>query len=379
MIKDRPQKKAAAKFCAAQGIVPFLEVVVTSQTGLEEVPFNITDIDVLGIDVGRSGKLQRVLFDCKTEWRLSGINRALWAGGLKSFVSADRAFIIQKKAVPYSHKLAASTFNVDIHTETTFDLYANSITVDFARDVTYLDNLDAWDTFGAISKQYSVLRELISRCSAEYALEGSGPRGVRHGLSALIKSAPELDPAKPHHRFLFGTFLSGFLLALTLCTSALKDIFQFSMERGDFERTVRYFIWEGRDNYLSRRGMKAALDRVRGQESSAEFDLPGWDKFLAIMRSFLDAPDALTTLAFLAKEIAFRRIGAPRPEPDEHLRELFKSNNRARQFIFTTAEYLVSAAALPKEFSKALEADINGLVSPSAPSPSSEQPVTRLI
>ena len=41
MIKDKAQKRLAAKFCAAQGIVPFLEVVVRSQAGLENWPVDI--------------------------------------------------------------------------------------------------------------------------------------------------------------------------------------------------------------------------------------------------------------------------------------------------------------------------------------------------
>ena len=140
MIKDRAQKKLAAKFCAAQGIVPFAEVVVSAQTGLEESTVAITDVDVLGVDLGRAGVVQRLLFDCKTARKQSGINRALWAGGLKSLVHADRVFVSQKKESPYSHKLAANTFNVHIHSEDSFARYANAIAPAFSRDITYLDD-----------------------------------------------------------------------------------------------------------------------------------------------------------------------------------------------------------------------------------------------
>ena len=36
MIKDKAQKRLAAKFCGAQGVVPFLEVAVRSLAGLED-------------------------------------------------------------------------------------------------------------------------------------------------------------------------------------------------------------------------------------------------------------------------------------------------------------------------------------------------------
>src|SRR5260370_10631077 len=117
MIKDKAQKKLAAKFCAAQGIVPFVEVLVRSPTDLEDTPANITDIDVLGLDLGRAGMSRRLIFDCKTLAKISPINRALWANGLKALVGDDRAYMIQKREALYSHKLAADEINVSIHSE----------------------------------------------------------------------------------------------------------------------------------------------------------------------------------------------------------------------------------------------------------------------
>lgn len=369
MIKDKAQKKLAAKLCAAQGIVPFLEVVIRSQTGLEDSPTDITDVDVLGIDLGRAGTVQRVLFDCKTASKLSAINRALWAGGLKGLVAADRAYIIQKREAPYSHKLAAHTLAVSIYSEESFVRYAQSLTIDFARDISYLDNVDVWDALVGLRQSQPNLTDLLLYITTHAALERSGPKGIRTGLSALLKVGPELDPRKPLHRLLFGNCLSGFLIFCSLSITSLMEIFQFSMEKDDFERTVRYFVWEGRDNYVNRRQMKAALDKAKGESTATEFDLPEWNRFLKIVRSFLDAPEALAALPFLAKEIAFRGVAGPRREPDDHLRRLFQMNNRARQFMFATASYLVHATKLPKEFAVSLEDEINALVTPGAGGP----------
>jgi hypothetical protein len=366
MIKDKAQKRLAAKFCAVQGIVPFLEVVVRSQAGLEDQPVDITDIDVLGLSLGRAGAIQRLLFDCKTVLKLSAINRALWVAGLKELVAADRAYIIQKKEAPYSHKLVANGLHVSIYSEETFVRYAESIAIDFAGDVTYLDHVDTWDAFDGLRRSEPALADFLWFVTTQAALERSGPRGIRSGLSVLLKAGPELDPRKPLHRLLFNSFLSAFLISLSLSATSLIEIFQFSMERDDFERTVRYFVWEGRENYMNRRQMKLALDKVKGDTSASDFDLPEWPRFLNIVRSFLDAPASSATLPFLAKEIAFRGIAGPRREPDDRLRRLFQANNRSRQFIFATANYLVLAAKLPREFEQLLEAEINGLVTPGA-------------
>lgn len=368
MIKDKAQKRLAAKFCAAQGVVPFLEVTVRSPTGLEDSSVDITDIDVIGLDLGRSGIVQRLIFDCKAGWsKLSPINRSLWAAGLTKLVNANRAYLIQTREAPYSHKLAANTLDVHIHSEQTFLKYAHSITPNFSKDITYLDNLETWDSYIALRQTQPRLSQLLSFVSTEAALEHSGPRGVRLGLSALVKTGSELDPTKPLHRFLFNNSVSSFLIFLSLSASAMKDLFQFSMEKQDFERTVRYFIWEGREQYQSRRSMKIAIDKAKGDSTSEDFDLPAWPTFVHIMRSVLDAPEAIAELPFLAKEIAFRAMTVPRNDPDEHIRGLFMLNNRSRQFMFGTAAYLVQAAKLPKEFADLLESDINGLVTPGSP------------
>lgn len=364
MTKDKAQKQLAIKFLAAQNISPFVEVVVRSQAGLEEVPVDITDIDVLGLDLGRLGAMQRILFDCKSGSKLSAINRCIWVAGLREFVKADRGYVIQKKDVPYSHKVAASSLNVSVHSEETFAKYASSISGEFVKDITYLDALDIWETFTSLGQSQPALGELISFVTTQAALETSGPRGIRIGLSTLIKAAPELDPKKSAHCFLFQTFVSSFLIFLGLSMTALKELFWFSMQKEDFERTVRYFVWEGRENYVIRRNMKAAIDKSKGEISPPVFELPEWDRFLHIARLFLDAPEAFAPLPFLMKEISFRGAVAKRQDPDEKLRRLFAANNRARQFIFACAAYLVAAAKLPKEFSNVLEADINSLVEP---------------
>jgi hypothetical protein len=164
---------------------------------------------------------------------------------------------------------------------------------------------------------------------------------------------------------LFGAVTSAFLIGLSLSASSLIQIFQFSMAKGDFEKTLRYFVWEGKENYEIRLSMKTAMDRARGETPSAGFDLPEWPRFVQVMRSFLDAPEALAELPYLMKEVAFRGVQSFRLDPDEHLRKRFLSNNRARQFIFATVSYLVHANQLPKEFSSQMELDINNLVTPS--------------
>ncbi|WP_431269219.1 hypothetical protein [Dankookia sp. P2] len=361
MIKDREQKRMAARFCAAQGLVPFLEVVVRSPASLDESPMNITDIDVVGLELSRAGTTSRTLFDCKTGGpKLTPINRALWAGGLKLLVGAERAFVIQQRETPHSHKLAASRMGILLHTEKTFDLYAASLAADYVSGATYLENPETWDELFAMAG-VGPLENLVSFSCTQAALEKSGGRGLRHGLAAFLKAAPELDPAKPRHRLLFGSGLSAYLVFLARAVGELKDVLALPMEREPFEKTLRYFIWEGRENYEIRRQMRAALERARGVEDSSDL-LPEWGRLINLMRSLLDAPDALSALPLLAKEMAFRLAQAPLPLADVRLQRMFRQNPRARQFIFAVTAYLVNAAGLPKDFASAVERDVNMLL-----------------
>lgn len=367
MIKDRGQKKLAARFCAVQGMVPFAEVLVRSPSSLEDAPADITDLDVLGVDMGRSGSRHKTIFDCKTANRQSAINRALWASGLKEYVNAQSAFVIQMKVVPKSHRIAAASFGVNIHSEDSFKRFAASLSKDFARDVTYLDEMDRWDELLSAGKNNGALSDLIFFVTTQAALETSGPKGVRNGLSAILKGSGELDPSKPLHRLVFGTYLSAFLLHVAFSTSDLRNVFEFGMDHAEFEKLLRYFLWEGRDNYELRRKLRRALMErgdPGGEHPDAVFDLPEWPKLIELFRSFLEAPDALSSLPLLSKELAFRAASGAnlKNDADQRIVAMFSENNRARQFIFAAATYVCAAAGLPRDFSKRLEEDINGLI-----------------
>ena len=114
----------------------------------------------LGWAWGARARCSDSLFDCKTTLKLSAINRALWVAGLKQLVAADRAYIIQTKEAPYSHKLVANGLNVSIHSECSVR-YAESIAIDFARDITYLDTLDIWDAFVGLRQSEPALADLV--------------------------------------------------------------------------------------------------------------------------------------------------------------------------------------------------------------------------
>lgn len=374
MIKDRDQKEMAAKFCAAQGIVPFLEVVVRSSAALEDAPIDVTDVDVMGVQYGRRGVERRIIFDCKTG-KMSAVNRALWASGLKTYVRASEAFLILRKDAPSSHRLVANELGIHIHSEANFKKFAVSTSPYFAYDSTYLADMNSWDAAALLTNKYPGLTDLAQVANTAAATEENGAKGVRSALGTFIKSAPELDPRKPEHLFIYANFLSAFAGFLTISAVEVKHVFQFDMEKDEFEKTLRYYIWGGKDSYVMRLNFRATMERAGAVGANVEIELPQWDKFIGMFRAFLDAPDALSELPFLAKELAFRAIApGPRLEVDARLRSLFSTNNRARQFLFLLNSYLVAVGQLPREFKDTYESLVNSTVNPLASLEAPEEP-----
>ncbi|QJE74605.1 hypothetical protein HHL28_17435 [Aerophototrophica crusticola] len=362
MIKDTEQKLDCAKFCATQYIVPFLEVVVSHPNEVSDSETHITDIDVLGVSINKFGHIERYLFDCKTQAKLSPINRALWAAGAARFTDAARSFVVLKKDAPESHRLAASSVNVHLHSEDSFRRYATSLDINFLRKFTYLEVLDGWSKLQETQQKYPKLEALARVSSGSFLLEPSAARALRRLVGVLSKVRGELDPSKPDHRQVFLSTLSVFILLMAACIQDLKDLFDFKLPKEDFERIVRYYIWEGKENYELRRKLRHAFEVAKGSEENVEFDLPGWEKFLHLTRIYLEAPHSVPYLALPAKELAFREVMKHESDYDTGIKIRLTNNGRGRQFLFAAASYLVSACQLPGDFSKQLEKTVNDLL-----------------
>ncbi|MFI4987548.1 MAG: hypothetical protein ACHQF3_08910, partial [Alphaproteobacteria bacterium] len=91
--KDRFLKELAVRYCLARRVIPFLEVVVRSTADLSDSVEVLTDLDVLGIGAVGDGGLRRTIFDCKTTNKMSSVNRAFWAAGIKEYAGCDEAYV----------------------------------------------------------------------------------------------------------------------------------------------------------------------------------------------------------------------------------------------------------------------------------------------
>lgn len=342
MIKDIEQKQKAARYCVANGIIPYMEVVVRYIADIAEVESNISDIDVLGIRPPSLVAQQRTIFDCKTQNKVSPVNRALWAAGLMRLVAADEGFVILKRAAPEGHRLAANEIGVRLTSETLFDSFGKSSSPNYAEGATYLDCSDAWQKIFELSRVNANLESLVHFLLHSSPLELDSAAGFRSLISKLKRAEGEFDVSKPAHRALWGLVVCEGMRFLSQIAVSFNHVFDPAMERAHFEQLLRNYTWGGKESYAVRQKLHAAIRAPRAGEELPAFELPGWDRYVELMRGLLDAPHLVGSGILPLKDISFKEICDARELADKRIKLEINSNNRARQFLISGNRYLGS-------------------------------------
>ncbi|XVJ70458.1 MAG: hypothetical protein HEQ39_13020 [Rhizobacter sp.] len=354
MIKDSVQKQKAVRYCVAHGYVPFMECVVRFSGDTSDVISDITDVDVLGVRPAGEMPTRRLAFDCKTLAKTSGVNRALWAAGLLRLIAADEAFVILLKAAPQGHRLAASKVGVHLFSEKLFDQYAQASSTDYVDHITYLDNLSAWDALWDMRIKFPRVAILVDYLTREAAFEQNPAAGFRSLLSKLKQAEGEFDVSKPEHRMLYGIVVSQAITILAGIVREFNTLFDPEMNLVDFQKSLRNYIWGGREGYELRKRLQVALHADRPDDGQ-DFQLPGWDSFVELVRSLLDAPLLAGSSALPIKDLAFRELGKPSLLADVRIKRELTSNTRSRQFALLVNRYIGSLSRLLMDCSEHLK------------------------
>lgn len=362
MIKDTQQKLKAIRYCVALGLVPHVEVVVRFLGDTSDSPCDLTDIDVLGIMPGAETSSLRVIFDCKTLNKMSPINRAFWAKGLMAVTHSSEAFVILSKPAIEAHRLAGNSFGVRLFSDKLFDAFATSVSADYLIPNSYLENIDSWTRLTDIRKNFPALNELCTFLNSTALLQLNGAQGIRSLMSHMRHAAGELDPSKDLHRALFKLALAQFSLFVNEMVRDFHNIFDPQSDRGQFERTLRYYIWGGKENYDLRQRLNTALKAARGVTEAEPFEFPGWEKFVEYFRGCLDSPLSLSATCLPIKDMAFRELVSPVSDMDRRLATRLKANNRVRQFTLAAVSYFADASKVPHQFRDAFSNELNSLI-----------------
>jgi hypothetical protein len=350
--KDRLQKDLAIKFALARSMIPFLEVVVRSIADLSDSVEVLTDLDVLGVESAGDGGLRRAIFDCKTTNKMSAINRAFWAAGIRDYTRCDEAYVILKSGAVHNHRISALAIGVDLHDEKSFRDLGKTTDPAFPSDELYQSSVDRWN---ALNDCYSNngWANVLFDLSRNVAPLSQTPWGTfRKMLAELRVARGQFDPAKDKHvAIFFDVLASTFVLWATLGRD-IRRFYEPSMDKAGFEKVLRYYLWGGKESYNIRQQLR---EKGSPDSSPTSVELPQWPELVSFASIIVGAPRNILECAIVCREFAIRCATGPNAGFDKALSAKLKANSRTRQFSTALGDYLVGAGNLPKDMAKQVQ------------------------
>jgi hypothetical protein len=308
----------------------------------------ITDLDVLGVEVSRRGVTRKILFDCKTVGKMSAINRAFWAAGVMAYTGCDESYVILSKKSSEAHRVSAKSLNVHLFQEQDFNSYAESANINYLDDLSYSSKISNWHNFYSIFDKNINIKPLGEYLNTKLPLEKDNAKSLRELIGIVRSNKGEFDPAKPEHMAVYSSIILSFMLVMAPICSLIADIYNQGMTQSEYEKILRYYIWGGRESYIQRRDLKNAILEAAGSEKG-ELELPGWNDFIQVSRTFLDAPSELREALIPCREISLRCISTLDDAIDKQLHIKVKKSNRTNQFMIASSTYLHKATGMPKD------------------------------
>lgn len=352
--KDRFQKELAIRYCLSAGLLPFLEVVVSSSAEVTDQVELLTDIDVLGIAALDDGRLYKSIFDCKSSTRMSPINRAFWTAGLRQYISADSAFVLLGNRSSRNHRLAALELDVDLHDEDSFIALGRSLDPVFPNVEAYQASIDRWQSLEDVYSSNSWSSSLRDQIAYAAPLARDPKLVFRRIIASLRSARGYFDPKKSAHMAIIFDVMSATFVTLIKITRDLRRIYDPKMDRKEFEVTLRYYLWGGKDAFLIRQQLAG-----RGSSNQDHFvELPAWPVLVNFLGITLDAPGAILDCAIACKEISLRFASGKAPLLDAVLSERLESEGRTVQFSVALGEYLTKGGNLPNDIQREIEATL---------------------
>jgi len=348
--KDRFQKELAIKFCLSRRMLPFLEVLTPSSVDLSDSQEVLTDLDVAGVELAGDGGLRWSFFDCKSGAKMSAINRAFWAAGVRNYIDYDRVYILLKKRPVNNHRLSALKLNVDLHYEESFRELGKVTAENFANDLMYQSSIDRWEKVFDAYNKYSWSQKTFELSRNSVPLSNAPWTTFRSIIAEMRSNRGQYDPAKAEHLAIFLDLMASVFI---LWSSVIRDIRRFyepSMEKSDFEKVLRYYLWGGKENYEIRQKIKALSSDVAGPA-----ELPAWQRLVNYAGVTVSSPDSAFDCAHVCRELSIRATVGCNVDFDELLKSRFSENKRIRQFILGMTAYLVEAGTLPTDMSVLIE------------------------
>ena len=349
--KDRYQKELALRYCLSRGMVPFLEVVTPSASSLSDSVEILTDLDVVGVEADSDGVQRYVFFDCKSSARMSAVNRAFWAAGVKNYVGYDRAYVILKTRPVTNHRLSALICDVDLHDESSFKDLGRRLDEAFPSDRCYQSSIDRWQLVSQAYEKNRWSKSTESLVRSQVPLSTTPWITFRHVIADLLRTKGNYDPNKDEHVTIYFDVLASIMVLWGALAKDISRFFESGMGRESFELVLRYYLWGGREGYLTRQ----QVAKLAGKKTT---DVPAWAKLINFAGLTVAAPKCLLACAHVYRELSIRSVTEKVSNFDLALSQQFRGDNRVRQFMLGMNDYLIDATELPRDLGKRVESTL---------------------
>ncbi|WP_147426029.1 hypothetical protein [Teichococcus wenyumeiae] len=357
--KDVGAKSQALRFCVSSGLIPFLEVDVSSGVELSPSPKRLTDIDVLGLALRSDGTISRVLFDCKSTGG-PPFARALWLSGLMAFTGGQEGFMLMGRPAERAHRLAARKLNVRIFGTDTFDSYATASSAEYKILRSYAGDIENWHRVYEGALKNPAILSIYKSVNAEIPLCSDAPKAFRRLVAQCREFKGELNPVKPLHMAAFTEIVLSISLLMNMMSADLRNIVDLEEAERDFAATLRYYLWGGHENITTLKKIHDLISAT-GDEVEQESALVAWPNFVQLTRVLLDSPTQIRHACFTLRELSLRYLADADKAADIRLgRQLLAP--RARQFAKRIGAYTAAALKLPHDFTQELDKQIDSLV-----------------
>jgi hypothetical protein len=349
--KDRFQKELAIRYCLARGLLPFLEVVVRGVSDLSDSVEVITDIDVLGLNCTGDGTIQRTIFDCKTLNKMSPINRAFWASGLRQYAGCNDAFVILKTKAVHNHRISALSIDVDLHDEESFIDLGKTLDMSFPSILSYQSSIEGWNSLFVSFEKNIWTEKLFDLSRNIIPLSKSYSSNFRKIIAELRLTRGNFDPDKNQHIAVLFDIIASTLVLWIAMARDIRRFYEPSIKKESLENILRYYMWGGKDSYSIRQQMREKSH----PDNAGVVEFPAWDQLFKLCGLIISSPQSLQGCAYICRELSIRCATGPDDALDGKLAEFIKGNSRYRQFIVAMTDYLVAASGLPQDIGRKVQ------------------------
>ena len=350
MMNDRMLKINLVRYYLKRRWYPQMEVVILSDQNISSTNKQITDIDVLGLCPNSSGKLDKVLGDCKTLKNQSPINRILWLKGLLDFTNSKSGIIVLTKSIDKDHKLVADKLGISILSDSDFSKFASVTTSQLDTFSSALEKVDLWEKRTQIKSLFSNLSSLIDYTSVGFWNEKSSGARLRKIITSVLKLKNELNPDKDVHFYLLIDAISMFAISVNELVCTIFNQLLIPNNWNQLDSDLKLMIWDGRDAYEYMNNIRKKLPSGMNPEIT-ELSLPEWQKFIELIRSCLDEPYSTNRVPLILKELSFEYLSdSSTRDSFDFTKKLISETPQAGRFAIEMVDYFCTATKLPPEF-----------------------------